>query len=217
MQKSPGDIVEYARSGKHHCKGCVCHDSENSEFVNPGLSDYSSDVMFVTEEPKHQVCWDEEVDWEDWNEEFMMGYETAPGGEFMNRLLKGTVFNIGDVWIADSIKCPTKADEDLGTVEVSSRKAFDQCQHYLEHEIHEVDPELIITLGNEAGERTLDIMDHSRNLSILSDCGELITDVEPQIPVLLSPHWSAEIYYPDETERCMSTVQSKISQFFGNN
>lgn len=214
MGKPPGDIVEYARNGKSHCEGCEAHDTNNSELVNPGLSDYSADIMFVTEEPKHPVDWDNETSWEDWNEGFMREYYASPGGKFMNRLLKDTMLSIGDVWIADSIKCPTESHEKLGTVDVNSKKVFQRCQHYLRREISDIDPELIVALGNKAGERTLEIMGNPRDVSILSDCGEVITDVESEIPVLLSPHWSAQIYYPEKTKRCISLVQRKISEFF---
>lgn len=214
MEEPPGDIVGFARDGDFHCAGCPAHQSNNCNYVNPGLSDYSADIMFVTEEPKHHVDWDNEVSWGEWNKKFMSRYSSTPGGQFMNRLLKYTLLNIGNAWIADSIKCPTKSDDKLGTSKISSKEAFQHCKPYLKREINDVNPNLIVALGNKAGERTLEAMGVHSSISILSDCGEVITDVEPEIPVLLSPHWTAQVYYPEETNRCIGLVQSKISEFF---
>jgi uracil-DNA glycosylase family 4 len=213
---SPSDldpIIANARNGRGPCEGCVAHTSGNSRLVNPGLSNYSGELMFVTEEPKHSVNWDDEEGWAEWNERFMRGFDNASGGEYIKTLLQPLDISMNEVWIADSLKCPTEAHDELGTVDIDTATAYEHCQQYLERELREVDPTLIVTLGNKASERVLGIFgEHVSIHTKKSDYGRVF-DTQP--PVVVSPHWSAYNWMTTEgTEHREETVQAALEDTY---
>lgn len=213
-QSTQEQIIENARNGNGPCQGCVAHTSGNSRLVNPGLAEYSADIMFVTEEPKHAVNWDEEDSWQAWNERFMRGFDGAPGGKYIEKLLEPMNLSLNDVWIADSLKCPTEAHDQLETVDVDTSAAFGHCKKYLDEELREVDPDLIVALGNEASERVLDVLGVEASIHTKkSDYGRVF-DTHP--PVIVSPHWSAYNWMSTEdTELRIEAVKTAISEVFG--
>jgi uracil-DNA glycosylase family 4 len=169
--------------------------------------------MFVTEEPKHFVDWDAHENWAAWNEQFMRGFPNADGGRYIQSLLDPLGISIRDVWIADSLKCPTIGYEGIGTTSVPTAEAFDHCRSYLEREIHGVDPDVVVTLGNEASERTLDVLGEPGRIRTKSDAGHVF---ETRPPVVVSPHWGAYNYTGnEERSELITAVRDSLSRIYG--
>ena len=169
--------------------------------------------MFVTEEPKHFVDWDAHENWAAWNEQFMRGFPNADGGRYIQSLLDPLGISIRDVWIADSLKCPTIGYEGIGTTSVPTAEAFDHCRSYLEREIHGVDPDVVVTLGNEASERTLDVLGEPGRIRTKSDAGHVF---ETRPPVVVSPHWGAYNYTSnEERSELITAVRDSLSRIYG--
>jgi DNA polymerase len=192
------EIVQNALHGCGECGDCPAHRKGNCKRVNPGLGDYDADIAFVTEEPKHFVDWDAHEDWEAWSGQYMRErFLNADGGPYIQSLLDPLGVSIQDVWIADSLKCPTINDEDLGTTAIPTDEAFRHCRPYLKRELHDVDPSIVVTLGNLASERTLCILGQSEEIHTKSDAGRVFETVPS---VIVSPHWGAYNYTSDAEE-----------------
>lgn len=205
------EIVVNARSGEGPCSNCPAYESGNSEYVNPGLSEWDTNVMVVTEEPKHFVDWDSEESWMDWNQDFMSTYPEADGGQLIDFLLEPLDIDIHDVWIADSIKCPTTTARSIDTVELSSEEVFQRCRPYLAHEVRAIEPALIIGLGNKAVKRTASVLGQYADPSSIKRPGEIF-DTEP--PIVVSPHWGARVYYPNEYPGAKKAAQTAIKELY---
>lgn len=190
------EIVHNARSGAGHCRGCPATtdrragDGEpRAEGVNPGLGAYDAAVLFVTIEPSpshgRAIDWDQ-YDWSTYNAEFyprlLVNWDSGEAVRAVIEPIDG--LTTSDVWVADSVKCPPPegADDEART------EAFDCCRHYLRREIAEVDPEVVVTLGNRAGRRTLDVLDGPDvDLGAATQAGRRL-GADP--PVLVAPSWS---------------------------
>jgi uracil-DNA glycosylase family 4 len=206
------EIVHNALRGRGPCEGCPAHETGNSRRVNPGLGVYDADVMFVTEEPKHFVDWDAHENWAAWNEQFMRGFPEADGGTYIRSLLNPLNVSIQDVWIADSVKCPTIDHKGIGARSVSTGEAFDHCRSYLDREIRDVAPNLVVTLGNEASERTLGVFGEPERIHTKSDAGRVF---ETRPPVVVSPHWGAYNYTSNEERaELVAAVTDSISRVY---
>lgn len=195
-------IVANAASGSGPCEGCpaTCCLREDgtprSEGVNPGLGHYDAEVMFVTIEPSPShgriINWSA-YDWEEYNDRF---YEKKlldkwDSGEAVREIIAPIEkITTDDIWVADSIKCPPPEDDDN---EVRSEE-FEHCQDYLFHEVKEVNPEVLVALGNLPATRTLDVLDSlhmlanpSKGVKAAKQAGRRF-DTNP--PLIVSTSWS---------------------------
>lgn len=204
-------IVTNARSGDGPCEGCVAQNVDNCEYVNPGLSDYDSEVMFVTDEPKHHADWSADQSWSDWNRDYMLRYPRASGGQLINYLISPLEIDIHDVWIADSVKCPTESKRDLGTDDIDGDAAFDNCQAYLENEFDRIEPQMIVPLGDRAAERTAAVLDAAIEPNAIDSPGERF-DCTP--PLVVAPHWDEEVQFPDKYLTAIRESQIAITECF---
>lgn len=211
MESEMNQIVTNARSGQLHCSGCKAHEAGNSEYVNPGLSNWDCEVMVVTDEPKHPVNWDSEESWADWNKKFMSTYPSKDGGKLINYLLEPLPINIYDVWIADTVKCPTETADSIDTVDIPTEKVFEKCHPYLDREVQELNPAMIIALGNNGAERTGYVMDETVDAASISRPGEIF-DTDP--PIVVSPHWGAKVYYSSKYPDAKEAAQSAIEKLY---
>ncbi|MFB1064102.1 uracil-DNA glycosylase family protein [Natrinema sp. H-ect4] len=168
--------------------------------MNPGLGNPNGELVFVTEEPRHLVDWDEYEGWETYNEEWMPRFAEASGGRMIDRLLEQTRLNLKDVWITDSIKCPTKGDEHRGIPETETEEAFECCRAYLRRELEAIEPIGIVTLGKEATRRTLEEFGvpewKAKRVRVTKEYGERPFD--SSIPVVISLHWAQRTVEEDE-------------------
>lgn len=191
-------IRHNARTGKGLCSNCSACKSGGSKLVNPGLFDPTSEIVFITEEPRHLVDWSNYNNWSDYNAEWADRIANARGGQFISELLDPFDISIYDTWVTDSIKCPTKGDEDLGIPSADTRDAAEQCQPYLQEEI-KGGRSLIITLGAPAAKRTHQALGieppKASSIRIKRDYGRSGFETEP--PIVISPHWNAWITRDD--------------------
>jgi hypothetical protein len=79
------EIVRNARNGSGPCAGCPAHKSTQGWCVNPGLSNSSGKLMFVTQEPSHCINWEEFPSWSEYNVTFTKKFITWPGGKSIQR------------------------------------------------------------------------------------------------------------------------------------
>lgn len=211
-ESSLDEIVRNALDGRGECDGCPAHRVGNCERVNPGLGDYDADIAFVTEEPKHFVDWDAYDDWAAWNKQFMRTFPNADGGQYIQSLLDPLDVSVHEVWIADSLKCPTIDHDVIETTAIPTDGAFGHCRPYLERELREVDPSVIVALGNPASRRTLSVLGRSERIHSTSDAGRVF-ETEPQ--VVVSPHWGAYNYTSNEEEaRLTDAVRESLASVY---
>lgn len=183
------EIVENARSGSGPCAGCPAHRDTGGEYVNPGLLNYEADIMILTMDPSHSVDWDAYDSWDQYNAKKGHQFKTEwPGGSALNRLLSEVPgVTLDDVWLADTVKCPV---ENAPAGDVDTDMAFEHCATYLEQEIADVDPKVIVAMSGLAARKVLSAV-FDRDVDAFKpgsrDCG---TVFETDPPVVISPHWS---------------------------
>jgi uracil-DNA glycosylase len=180
------ELRDNALEGEGPCATCPGYQDGRSCRVNPGLFDPDGDVMFVTIEPSHQFSWDDYNSWEAYNESISRKFlEEWTGGPILEELLEpiqGVEMN--SVWMTDAIKCPPEG----GIDDQTRNEEFSHCKKYLQEEIDQVDPDVIVGLGKNACLRTLSALDVDQDrISTAKDCGRVF-DTNP--PVIISPHWS---------------------------
>lgn len=66
--EDPDRIRRNAQSETGHCNGCDAQKKTQGEQVNPGLFDPTSDLVFMTDEPRHFTDWKEYDNWAEYNE-----------------------------------------------------------------------------------------------------------------------------------------------------
>jgi uracil-DNA glycosylase family 4 len=113
--------------------------------VNPGLFNPEGEIMFVTIEPSHRFDWDKYDSWESYNRTFSRKFlEEWTGGPILEELLEPIQgVDMGSVWMADAIKCPPEG----GIDDQTRNEEFDHCRPYLQEEIEQVRPDVIVGLG----------------------------------------------------------------------
>lgn len=192
MGNDPEEIVQNAQNGDGPCAGCSAQEASNSDFVNPGLSNPNGELVFVTEEPRHLMNWDAYETWTEYNEAWIRRFANARGGRFIERLLALTDLTLGDVWVADSIKCPTKRDDRRDIPACETDEAFRHCRTYLEREFEYRDPNGIVTLGKEATIRSLKALGvpnwQAERTRVTKEYGPCT--VETPYPMVISLHWA---------------------------
>ena len=205
------EIQSNAQRGLGPCEGCPAHEASGGRLVNPGLGNPNGMVMFMTDEPRHLTEWDEYDSWEEYNDEWMSRFAGAKGGRFITRLLSKTDLSLDDVWVADSIKCPTKRDAGREIPAANTKETFEHCRDYLRPEIESVDPDAIVTLGKEATIRTLRALGVSRTeaqrVRVTKGYGRAKFDTE--YPVVISLHWAQRTVSESEW---VPVVQESISE-----
>lgn len=188
MSFDPDEIVQNAQQGVGACAGCPANEDTEGQFVNPGLLNTDAEVMFVTMDPSHRTNWDSFPGWAEYNADKSPKFKQWRGGRALSKLLsKIPEISIDDVWLADAVKCPV--NNDLAG-DVRTDEAFDHCVTYLREEVETIDPEVIVTLGNDPAEQLLEGVFDIEVGSIKAgtrDCGRTF-DTSP--PVVISPHWS---------------------------
>ncbi|UPV75313.1 hypothetical protein M0R89_04415 [Halorussus limi] len=160
--------------------------------MNPGLSNPGGDLLFVTDEPRHPVEWNQHDDWAEYNDEWLPRFNNAQGGQLIEKLLDPMELSIDDVWITDSIKCPTQKDTSRGIPAAETEESFEHCRAYLDAEIEAVNPVGVVTLGMQATRRTLQVLgvteDKARRVQVSEEYGHSGFKTTP--PVVISLHWA---------------------------
>lgn len=192
----PDKIRRDAQNGTGHCKGCVAQKEQCGKWVNPGLFDPTSDLMFMTNECRHDPEWGENENWTEYNDPKHRRSFVAPKGrERISQMLEPFDYTLDDIWLSDSIKCPTEEVEKLGNPSVSESNAFNHCRKHLRDEIRNGgDWRLTVTLGAPATKRTHRVLGVSKNetdkIRVKEDYGKSKFNTTP--PIVLAPHWSPQ-------------------------
>ncbi|MFB6254108.1 MAG: uracil-DNA glycosylase family protein [Halobacteriaceae archaeon] len=153
------------------CRRCDELVESRSQIVN-GTGPESTDLLFVGEGPGKQ---------EDKQGEPFVGRS----GEVLDDIL--TQFNISrpQVRITNCVRCRPPENRDPTQQELAN------CRAYLEAEITQVDPQLLVTLGKVPSEHLLE-----REVAITNEIGSLetISIGENSFDVLLCIHPAATLY-----------------------
>jgi len=216
------EIWENSKRGEGACEGCP---KAGSEYNHPGFFNYEADILIVEEAPSFShfdfTGYDRSRDYE-WYRDF---YEEEHLSSVLSwppvRLFLRPVFEplgfdvsgiIEEVYMTSSVKCPVK-----------NRKfadPFTSCRSYLEQEITEVDPEVIITAGKLATEGTAGLLGVSstqiRNLSISKPEWWGLSKFDTSPPLIHIPHWG---YYDnhnrltdEEWDECIHSVREGLRE-----
>lgn len=166
------EIWENSKRGEGACSECS---KAGSEYNHPGFFNYEADILIVEEAPSFTHFefsgYDRSHDYE-WYRSFYEGEHLdsiltwPPVRLFFRPVFEPLGFDVSDsieeVYMTSSVKCPVKNRK--------FNEPFTSCRSYLEQEIREVDPEVIITAGKLATEGTAGLLGVSsaqiRNLSI---------------------------------------------------
>lgn len=190
MNEKLNQIVENAQNGQGPCDGCPAHQDSKGQNVNPGLLNYDAELMFITLDPSHSINWNRFQTWEQYNEEFARKFAGWRGGRRIQRMIQPLQLGLSDVWLADTIKCPV--DNALRELDSKAEidQAFQHCGQYLSQEVADVDPAVIVSLGEDTTRRLMStVFDISTGplKTGTGDCGKIYS-TDP--PVVVSPHWS---------------------------
>jgi uracil-DNA glycosylase family 4 len=185
------DIVTNAQMGRGPCGDCPAHKVTKGWCVNPGLSNFDGKIMFVTQEPSHDIEWGKYSSWSEYNKIYTLKFMNWPGGRSIQKnYLDPIDLTISDVWIADSIKCRLK--NQYGKKLFDESTAFDHCQKYLMEEIETINPRAVVTLGLPATKRTLLSLgvpiEEVNQIRVSTDYG--YSRIKTKWPVIISPHWA---------------------------
>ncbi|WP_137287444.1 uracil-DNA glycosylase family protein [Halorussus salinisoli] len=216
MGERETDIVQNAHRGEGPCEDCRAHENSRGTFVNPGLSNPEGELLFVTEEPRHPVEWNQHNDWAEYNAEWLPRFKAAQGGQFIEKLLESVELTLDDVWITDSIKCPTQEDTSRGIPATDTKDCFAHCRAYLDAEINARNPSGIVTLGRQATRRTLRVLGipRSRAASVRVSREYGICEYDTPSPVVISLHWAQRTITEDEW---VPVVQEAIANVLTEN
>lgn len=186
-------IVRNAQNGNGPCAGCPAYKATQGWCVNPGLSNFKGKIIFVTQEPSHDIKWEEHRSWSEYNELYTKKFINWPGGKSIQQhYLAPLNLSISDVWIADSLKCRLK--DKNGRRLFNEEAAFKHCGKYLREEIESVNPISIVTLGAPAARRTLSTLGIPermvKRIKITEDYG--LYNNATKWPVIISLHWGQQ-------------------------
>lgn len=215
MSFEPDQIVHNARHGQGACQGCPAQEVHQGEYVNPGLLNPDAELMFLTLDPSHRINWDRHVSWSDYNDEYGRKFASWRGGKKLSELIRPLGLTLDDIWLGDSVKCPV--DNSLYRFDSSDdiEGCFNHCQHYLHTEVETINPNVIVSLGEDTTIRLLDMLFDIQISGLktgTSDCGRLF---ETDPPVIVSPHWSHGWLDRSPTgKRNLEIVQKTLSQVY---
>ena len=189
--EQPDQIRRNAQKGVGPCEGCSAHENTDGEWVNPGLFDPTSEIVFMTDEPRHPTDWDKYENWTEYNDYWSERVASGNAGDFIPKILEPFDYTIHDIWMGDSIKCPTESVEKWGVPSSNTQDSFNHCESYLWDELQ--DRKLVVTLGASASKRTHQALGVPRreanSIRIKQDYGHSEFDTTP--PVVICPHWNA--------------------------
>lgn len=185
-------IIQNARSGIGPCSACPAYEETKGRYVNPGLSNFTGKIIFVTEEPshfspgdpKHIFNWENYASWAEYNKVIKRKFfqEWRGGRWLQEHFLNPLNLSASDLWIGDSLKCQIKKNKN---------KASKYCSNYLKEEINIINPKAVVTLGAPATHRTLEALGVSagkiNNIKITEEFG--LFNVKTKWPVIISLHW----------------------------
>jgi uracil-DNA glycosylase family 4 len=159
------------------CERCSALRESRSRIVN-GVGPADADLLFVGEAPGEQ---------EDREGEPFVGRS----GDVLDDALRENGLARADVRITNCVRCRPPDNRDPTGEELAN------CRGYLDAEIRQVDPALLITLGKVPAEHLL-----GRSVGITSEAGDIVrADLGGEKrDLLLSVHPAATLYDPGQRE-----------------
>lgn len=170
------------------CSRCPALVDSRSRIVN-GVGPADADLLFVGEGPGAQE--DEE------GEPFV-----GRSGSVLEEALSETGVARQDVRITNCVRCRPPDNRDPTTDEL------DNCRGFLDGEIDDVDPQLIVTLGKVPSEHLLD-----RSVAITREAGDVV-DVRvggQSRRLLLSVHPAATLYDRGQRDGFFEAIERAAS------
>lgn len=209
---NPNRVLENALKGQKICADCPAyHDTEYSDRerrsheVHPGYLNPDADVVVVLQDPSHPIQWDKYDSWEEYNAESGKSWKEARG-HHVSSLLPGGL-GLRNLWVTDAVKCPApytieekqdgtfkrdydtllENDEECAEAREREKKV---CQTYLKEELRIIDPDVVIGMGNPAGDALMSVLEPNFptfEIKTSRDGGRVL----PTDPLfVISPHWS---------------------------
>ena len=174
------------------CERCPELVDSRSRIVD-GVGPADADLLFVGEAPGAN---------EDEQGEPFVGRS----GDVLDDTLRDVGLDRADVRITNCVRCrpPDNRDPRQGELE--------NCRPYLDAEIRQVDPELLITLGKVPAQHLL-----GRDVAVTGEAGEVYdAEVGGAIQrLLVSVHPAATLYDPSQQETFERTLQ-KAAEYAGD-
>lgn len=169
------------------CERCPALCESRSRIVD-GVGPTDASLMFVGEAPGQQ---------EDEQGEPFVGQS----GTILDNALDQTALSREDVFITNSVRCRPEGNRDPTDEEQRN------CFPYLEAEITEVDPALIMPLGAQPTSVLID----RASYSVVADAGEVFeVQIDEPRSVMLNMHPAATIYGQDRRATFTEAVEAAV-------
>ncbi len=165
------------------CERCPALVESRSQIVN-GVGPEDADILFVGEGPGER---------EDAEGEPFVG----PSGRVLDEALRESGLERADVRITNGIRCRPPGNRDPHADELEN------CREYLEAEIAEVAPAVVVTLGKVPSQHLL-----GRDVAVTSEAGtvERVTLGGAERDVLVCVHPAASFYDRSQRETLEAVV-----------
>ncbi|WP_137284360.1 uracil-DNA glycosylase [Halorussus salinisoli] len=174
------------------CTRCPALVDSRSQIVN-GTGPADADLMFVGEGPGEQ---------EDQQGEPFVGRS----GTILDDKLRDRGLARGDVRISNCVRCRPTENRDP-TVE-----ELENCWPYLESEIEQVDPEVVVTLGKVPSEHLLD-----RDVAVTTEAASVEqVDLGGEVRDLLICVHPAATLYDNSQEEALDAALDKAAAMAGD-
>lgn len=226
------DIWENSRAKEGVCNNCI---NAGGEYNHPGFFNFDANILIVEEAPSqghfNYSCYDRSQNYARYKECYEIEhlddlFTWDMFTDFLGPIWKPLGFKheeiFEEIYMTSAVKCPVTK----GTTGYEKKKelnsAFESCCAYLENEIEEMKPEVIITAGVHATKGTADILgvpeSEQNNLSISTPewwgVSNFSTQTDP--PMLHMPNW---FYYTnhhqltaEEWENCLAAIRDGLQQ-----
>lgn len=214
------EIWKNSKRGEGPCQGCP---KSGSEYNHPGFFNYDADILVVEEAPSFDHFefegYDRSHNYEWYNRFYEKDHLDSvlswpPITVFLKRVFEPLGFDkeqlIEEVYMTSCVKCPVRNRE--------FDEPFTSCRSYLEREITEIDPEVVVTAGGLATEETAKLLGVSsrqaRSVSISRPEWWGLSRFDTDPPLIHVPHWG---YYhthqrlsDEEWESCTDAVREGL-------
>jgi DNA polymerase len=167
------------------CERCPALVDSRSRIVN-GVGPPDADLLFVGEAPGANE--------DDQGEPFV-----GRSGDVLDEGLRAVGLARAHIRITNCVRCRPPDNRDPHVEELAN------CRGYLEREIRQVDPELVVTLGKVPAEHLLE-----RDVAVTSEAGDVteFTVGDDRVRVMVSVHPAATLYDPSQKETFSETLQA---------
>jgi DNA polymerase len=175
------------------CTRCEALVDSRSRIVD-GVGPADADLLFVGEAPGA-------------NEDEQGKPFVGRSGDVLDDALRAGGLARTDVRITNCVRCRPPDNRDPRGAELAN------CRGYLDAEITQVDPALLVTLGKVPAEHLL-----GRDVAVTAEAGD-VDDCDvggTRYPVMLSVHPAATLYDPSQQETFTETIRAAAEYASGD-